>query len=203
MNQKTTSIVQLKAAKIPYISRIAVHYWFVISQNFNNQTKIERWEIWQKANAGPHSWGHLHKNLLPPQSGVGCGDSWVEKQWTGAEAEILSRIIQNSPHSYQHKHLYRYWPGPNSNTYIQWVLRQAKINYLPGPLGIGKDYLGLVGFKRYNKIIHFSSPLIGLKFNWPTEFEIHLLTLSFGLSIKPFSFKTPFGIYHLPFIINH
>ena len=141
--------VQLRAAKIPYISLIAVHYWFVIK----TQTKTERWEIWQNSNASSHSWGYLHQNLLPPQSGVGCGDSWLEKQWTGTNAETLSQIIQNSPETYCYRHLYRYWPGPNSNSYIQWVLRQAKINYLPGPLGIGKDYLGLIGFKRYNKII--------------------------------------------------
>jgi hypothetical protein len=136
MSTSPTQLVQLRAAKIPLIGKIAVHYWLVIIQP---QT-IERWEVWQRANCCQTSWGHLHKDLMEHSQGVGNGSSWVETEWVDAGAEILINIIRNTPNNYPYKYQYRYWPGPNSNTYVQWVLNQAKTNYYLGSLGIGKNY---------------------------------------------------------------
>ncbi len=62
--------VDLRAAKIPWIGLIAVHYWFVIM----DEQEQERWEIWQSQNVKGHSWGHLHLNLMKCDRGVGNGD---------------------------------------------------------------------------------------------------------------------------------
>ena len=70
-------IVQLRAAKIPFIGAIAIHYWYVILQ----ENQATRWEIWQKTHLSADSWGHLHKNLMPINSGVGNGASWRETVW--------------------------------------------------------------------------------------------------------------------------
>lgn len=134
-------VVQLRVAKIPsIIGMVAVHYWFVIINN--NQS--DRWEIWQRSNIGKDSWGHLHKNLMPYPQGVGNGDSWVEFQWLENEADLLSEIIENTPKIYPYNYQYKYYPGPNSNTYVQWVLNQGKTNYLLGRKGLGKNYLSMV-----------------------------------------------------------
>lgn len=131
-------IVQLRVAKIPgIIGMIAVHYWFVIIKD----NQFERWEIWQRANRGKQSWGHLHKNLMPYDRGVGNGNSWIESQWFGNRADALIEIIENTPRIYPYNYKYRYYPGPNSNTYVQWILNQGNTNYLLGKKGIGKDYL--------------------------------------------------------------
>lgn len=184
-------IVQLRAAKIPtIIGYIAVHYWFVIINN----SQIDRWEIWQTANLHKQSWGHLYKNLLQPEQGVGNGDSWLEYEWTGKNADLLIEIIENSPNNYQYNYLYRYWPGPNSNTYIQWVLNTANLNYFLSSHGIGKDYLGLIGFRKTKQIMQFSTPLLGFKIMLFTEIELHILTLTFGIKIKPFLIKTPWRL---------
>ena len=86
-------IVQLRAAKIPFIGAIAIHYWYVILQE-NQET---RWEIWQKPDLSADSWGHLHKNLMPINSGVGNGASWLETVWTGEFACQFAEILENSP----------------------------------------------------------------------------------------------------------
>ncbi|BAQ66143.1 DUF3750 domain-containing protein [Geminocystis sp. NIES-3709] len=127
--------VDLRGAKIPFIGYIAVHYWFVIIDD-----KQERWEIWQSQNLVSSSWGHLHKNLMGVTRGVGNGDSWLEKQWQGEEAQKLIRIIRSSPFNYPYNYLYRYYPGPNSNTYVQWILDEGKINYPLSWRGWGKYY---------------------------------------------------------------
>ncbi len=184
-------IVQLRAAKLPSIlGYIAVHYWFVIIRDNQQQ----RWEIWQNAGRCPESWGHLHKNLMPYYSGVGNGVSWLEKEWQGETASLLTQIIENSPETYQYNYLYRYYPGPNSNTYVQWVLNQANTNYLLSALGIGKDYTKTIGIQRYNQIIHFSLFFLGgFKFLQGTEFELHILGLTIGMKFKPLLWKLPFN----------
>lgn len=136
MSTNYEQLVQLRAAKIPFIGYLAVHYWLVI---FQNQT-IDRWEVWQKAGCCQHSWGYLHKNLLQYSQGVGNGNSWIEAEWVNNEAHLLIDTIESSPNIYPYKYQYRYWPGPNSNTYIQWVLNQAQTNYYISSLGIGKNY---------------------------------------------------------------
>ncbi|MFN9173318.1 MAG: DUF3750 domain-containing protein [Synechocystis sp.] len=130
--------VQLRAAKIPFVGWLAVHYWYVI---FEGET-TQRWEVWQNRERAAESWGHLHKNLLPPNAGVGNGASWLDYQWSGSEAIALCRVIEASPNTYPHTHCYRYWPGPNSNTYVQWVLQQAQINHGLSWKGVGKSYGG-------------------------------------------------------------
>ncbi|MBL1208979.1 DUF3750 domain-containing protein [Geminocystis sp. GBBB08] len=126
----------LRVAKIPYLGLIAVHYWFVIvDDNYS-----ERWEIWQSKHLVTTSWGHLHQNLMGVTQGVGNGECWLETQWQGKDAEILTKIIRESPTKYPYNYLYRYYPGPNSNTYVQWVLNQANIPYSLERRGWGKNY---------------------------------------------------------------
>jgi hypothetical protein len=129
--------VDLRTAKIPWIGLIAVHYWFVIT----DRDITQRWEIWQSQNVGKTSWGHLHFNLMKSDRGVGNGDSWLEKQWQGMEAENLAQIIRETPSVYPYNYCYRYYPGPNSNTYVQWILNQAQIDFSLSRRGLGKHYL--------------------------------------------------------------
>jgi hypothetical protein len=187
-----TTTVQLRAAKIPsIIGYIAVHYWFVIIKD--NQT--QRWEIWQNPGKCQESWGHLHKNLMPCNSGVGNGGSWLEKEWQGEVANMLAEIIEQSPETYQYNHLYRYYPGPNSNTYVQWVLNQGKTNYLLSALGIGKDYTKKIGMQKYDRVVHCSLLfLAGFKFIQGREFELHLLGFTVGIKTKPLLLKLPLNL---------
>jgi Protein of unknown function (DUF3750) len=129
-------IVDLRSAKIPKIGLIAVHYWFVIREG----KQEERWEIWQTKQVGKISWGHLHLNLMKGDRGVGNGDSVLENQWHNSSAQKITDIIRASPQIYPYNYLYRYYPGPNSNTYVQWILDKAEISYNLSIRGIGKNY---------------------------------------------------------------
>ena len=129
-------IVQLRAAKIPIIGLIAVHYWYVIIR----ENQQDRWEIWQTPHVSQHSWGHLHKNLLSPFSGVGNGNSWLANSWTNELGNQLAETIEKSPIIYPYNHCYRYFPGPNSNTYVRWVLNQTECDYSLSVKAIGQYY---------------------------------------------------------------
>ncbi|WDE03116.1 DUF3750 domain-containing protein [Thalassomonas viridans] len=183
--------VELRAAKIPGPpGLIADHYWFVIVKGAEAGHR-QRWEVWQQKNAGGQSWQHLHKNLKAWHSGVGNGPSRVEYCWRGAQAARLIRGLETSPQNYPYLARYRYWPGPNSNTYVQWVLDQAGINMTPGPSAIGKDYLGLLGVKKLKPGLLLSTPVVALAFSREKYLVVQLLTLPFGVFFKPLRFIYP------------
>lgn len=112
------TIVELRAAKIPVIGYFAWHHWFVVDR----AGRRDRWEVWQRRDAGGDSWGHLHRNLMPPERGVGWGGSWIAHRWSGGAANELAQRIEAGPETYPFRGCYWFWPGPNSNTYVQWML---------------------------------------------------------------------------------
>ena len=127
--------VQLKYAPLPYIGAIAWHYWFVVCDG----TGRHRWEVWQTKNAGGFCIGHVHRDLKDPDDGVGGGPSRLAIEWEGDPARRIAEIL-NSAKTYPYCERYRLWPGPNSNTFVAWVLREAGIEQALDPRGIGRSY---------------------------------------------------------------
>ena len=95
------------------------------------------WEVWQHSYQSESCWGHLHKNLLTPYQGIGNGPSKLIQQWMDEEALSITKKIESSPHSYPFINKYRYWPGPNSNTFAQWIVGE-KVKL--GSRAIGKNF---------------------------------------------------------------
>jgi hypothetical protein len=128
--------VELRHAPLPWpIGLFASHYWFVVFEG----DRAERWEIWQTKNAGGRAVGHLHCDLKTPDAGVGGGPMRIEAEWTGEEAKKI-RDVLNKGEAYPFCGRYRSWPGPNSNTYAAWILRQAGIDYRLPRRAVGGNY---------------------------------------------------------------
>ena len=127
--------VELRYAPLPFIGILAWHYWFVVSDEHG----CHRWEVWQTKNAGGSCIGHVHRDLKRPEDGVGGGPSRVAAQWSGEQAARIARVLSEIE-NYPYCESYRYWPGPNSNTFVAWVLRQAGISAALDPRGIGRNY---------------------------------------------------------------
>lgn len=111
---------------IPF--NFATHPWFVL----NNQGKISRWEVLFRKTPHPTSWGHLYKDFLPPTQGIEIIPYYRKYFWQGnlvgfAQGDENSfvrhmiELIENSPTTYPYRDKY-FLTGPNSNTYVQWVL---------------------------------------------------------------------------------
>ena len=117
--------VELRSASLPWpIGLFASHYWFVVFDG----AKAQRWEVWQTKNAGGRAVGHVHCDLKPPDAGVGGGPMRMEAEWTGEEASCITKVLKEME-AYPFCERYHYWPGPNSNTYAAWVLREAGIDH--------------------------------------------------------------------------
>ena len=125
--------VELRRAGIPFLGWLAAHYWFVLRDG----ERCERWEVWQTKNAGGRSIGHLHCNLKAPEAHVGGGPTVLVAEWRGEQARALANALGGS---YPYCNTYRYWPGPNSNTYVAWVLREAGLRHPLGRLAIGARF---------------------------------------------------------------
>ncbi len=132
--------VSLWTTDIPNLGFIAEHHWFVI----NDAGQQTRWEVWQFANVITNeigeSWDHLHRDLMPPEQGVRNGPAHKLQEWSGEAAAYLTDRIRKSPENYPWCSKYRYWPGPNSNTYVQWVLLGK---HELSRKGLGKHYCRL------------------------------------------------------------
>lgn len=130
-------IVELKYAGIPRWGMIAVHYWFVT----DDSGKLERWEVWQDSNAGGMSIGHLHRNLMHPDSNVGGGPTCLACRWTDTRAETIHNALRESWHEYPYRERYRKIPGPNSNTFVAWILDRANVQQRLSWRAVGKNFV--------------------------------------------------------------
>ena len=81
----------------------------------------------------------MHRDLKAPDAGVGGGPSRVAARWDGEVARRIAEVLQKAQ-SYPHCERYRMWPGPNSNTFAAWVLREAGVAATLDPRGIGRNY---------------------------------------------------------------
>ena len=118
--------VELRYAGLPIIGFLAVHYWFVVDDG-----ERHRWEVWQSANAGGTSVGHLHRDLKAPEADVGGGPTRLAAEWRDEDARRIAEVLSRCAGDYPHCARYFPWPGPNSNTFVAWVLAEAKIELEP------------------------------------------------------------------------
>lgn len=142
--------VALWASPMPRPISFAVHTWFVVSYQGNQ----DRYEVWDPASSNTN--GVLCINIAPPDRGCRThifSDPLQSQQTftslqlaevTGpagsAAAALYNFIVHNSP-AYPHKGRYVMYPGPNSNTYTQWVLNQFADSELRLPWNaFGKGY---------------------------------------------------------------
>jgi len=128
--------VELRYAGLPLIGFLAVHYWFVVDDG----SERHRWEIWQSADAGGSSVGHLHRDLKAPEANVGGGPTRLATEWRGDEARRIAEVLLRCGKDYPFCSRYYPWPGPNSNTFVAWVLAQAGVEHRLGWRALGCNY---------------------------------------------------------------
>ncbi len=122
------------------------HTWIVT----NNIGEINRWEVWQFPYKCKTSWGHVHLNLFKPFEGMRVLPYGGTRRFPSSllgkveDKEIAQKMInflyEKAPF-YENSDKYRYFPGPNSNTFVQWILnRFPESNLILPNRAIGKDY---------------------------------------------------------------
>ncbi len=139
----------LKSA-VPVPLHFAMHGWFLL----NRKGKIDRWEFGKFGVPFKSSTIGVMHNYLKPLQGM---NKYGWKRTPRAEAKLIhfiegdekslarnmANFIQLHSEDYPFKNTYRY-TGPNSNTYLQWVLNHFPNSDFKLPWNaFGKGFNGL------------------------------------------------------------
>jgi hypothetical protein len=113
----------------------------------------------------------------------------------GPEVEALIDRIEVAVAAYPYASRYRVWPGPNSNTFTAFVLREApELRVDLPPTAIGKDYLGFMPVGKLPSGTGAQLSLlgvVGVAAGVEEGLEVNLLGLTFGIDPADLALKLP------------
>ncbi|MCA3574853.1 MAG: DUF3750 domain-containing protein [Aestuariivirga sp.] len=123
---------------------------------------------------------------------------YVVADISGPEAAALIPRIEASIEAYPYaaRGAYTVWPGPNSNSFVAWVVRNTEgfAAELP-PVAVGKDWLGqglaLARAASGTGIVVSAGGLIGLTLALEEGLEINLLGTTIGIDPGDLAVKLP------------
>lgn len=169
---------------------IARHPWFAVRKKGGGD-----WRIYEVGGGGSEDdpFRH-HGQYLNPQ---------VEHVWRGAEAERAAACIEREAghvKDYIEEH-YIFYPGPNSNTFGDVVLRKCGLHASLPSTSVGKDWRGWIGggVTSEGTGLQVETPVLGVKLGLKEGVEVHIIGLSFGIDLWPPALIVPFGSGRLGF----
>jgi hypothetical protein len=130
----------------------------------------------------------------------------ADGHWYGARPELLGDIrgpgvdaiierLEAAVKEYPYPDKYHVWPGPNSNTFVAFVLRKVpELRVDMPPTAIGKDFLG---WRSVGKTPSGTGGqinllgVLGVAAGLEEGLEVNLLGLNFGVDPKSLSIKLP------------
>jgi hypothetical protein len=134
MAAKQEAVVRVCACPVPYLDGFAMHPWFLAKRA--DSATFHRWEVWQTLWG---EYGHVVRDRNPPMWDMRTGKAVVLAERVGPEAEEVITFIEAASPEYPCRNDYAYVPGPNSNTYAQWVLDATgwQVSLPPTAIGAG------------------------------------------------------------------
>ena len=185
--------VQVYAARaFDWRGLVGVHSWIATKETGADAYTVYEVSGWRLRRSG---------------TSVSASDRPPDSRWFGNAPELLADLrgqaaeavipkIRQGVRDYPFAGQYRLWPGPNSNTFTAYVLRQApELRVDLPPTAIGKDYLGgrLVAAAPSGTGVQFSlGGLAGILVAIEEGLEINLLGATFGIDPLDLSLKAPF-----------
>ncbi|WP_070989992.1 DUF3750 domain-containing protein [Halofilum ochraceum] len=131
---------------------------------------------------------------LPDRAWFG-NEPVVLAQLRGEEAGVAIAAIEEAAGHYPWPNEYRIWPGPNSNTFVAWMLRRVPTldAELP-PTAIGKDYLGSGWYAKTPSNTGYQvslGGLLGVTVARDEGLELNLLGAVLGIDPEELAIKLP------------
>lgn len=186
------AVVQVYAARtVGWRGYVGVHTWIAVKP-----TDAERFTVHEV----------IGYRLRRTGTSVVSSERPADGRWFGAMPELLSDIrgpgvddviarIDKAVVEYPYADTYRVWPGPNSNTFVAFVLRAVpEVRADLPPTAIGKDYLGITPVNKTPSgtgvqlnVLGVAGVLAGIE----EGLELNLLGLTFGVDPKGLALKLP------------
>jgi len=111
----------------------ALHSWIVT----NDHGEVHRYEVWSYKSRFNNESGHISIDFYPATTGLTLlpgPDSNISSTIFGSTiigyveggegslAHRMADFVESRHKEYPNKFKYHYFPGPNSNTFVQWIL---------------------------------------------------------------------------------
>jgi hypothetical protein len=191
---ESRAMVQIYSARTyGWKGNLAVHSW--VATKDKNAGEYNIYEvIGYYANRGMPVIRVTHRQ--PDERWFG-NDPELHLDIRGEEAEKMIPLVVKAIESYPYPESYRIWPGPNSNTFVSYVMRNTPGIYtdLP-PHAIGKDWIGKaqpIGISESGTGVQLSIfGLLGATVGLAEGIEVNLLGMSFGIDFARPAIKLPF-----------
>ena len=188
------AVVQLYVARTyNWRKYFAVHPWIAVKEkNAKSYTvyQVLGFKQWRTGNAVDV------KKDIPDRHWYGMKPVLLQ-DLRGEEAEKAISEIKKAVETYPFAQEYRVFPGPNSNTFVSYIIRHVpELTVELPPIAIGKDFIGYDTFltktesgKGYQ--ISFWG-VLSVTFGKAEGLEINILGLVFGVDFLRPALKLPF-----------
>jgi hypothetical protein len=130
-------------------------------------------------------------------------DPILHKVWRGEEADRAADCIAREAQAVI-DHIdrgYVFYPGPNSNTFGDVILRKCHLHASLPSTSVGKDWRGWIGagVTSEGTGLQLETPILGLKIGLKEGIEVHVIGLSIGIDFWPPAIILPLGPGRLGF----
>ena len=188
-NDETTVLLVTGELGHP-IENIARHPWLAVRKK--GETEWIFYEVPSVCHCGNNPFDH--SPYLDPI---------LHKTWRGEEAEAAAACIEKEAEPIIHdidRH-YVFYPGPNSNTFGDRILRKCGLHASLPATSVGKDWRGIIGagVTSEGTGLQLETPVLGLKVGLKEGVEVHVIGLSFGIDLWPPAIILPLGPGRLGF----
>lgn len=189
------AIVQIYTARaFSWRSYLAVHPWITWKEKSASSYTVAQVTSWA-LRRGKESSVIVEKDL-PDRYWYGHKPNLIF-EIRGEKAEKIIAQMNELLKDYPFKSEYSIWPGPNSNTFVEYMIRNIpELTVELPPEAIGKDYLGTHKFFSLSpggygvQLSVFGA--LGFTVGLTEGIEINLLGLTFGIDIWSPAIKIPF-----------
>lgn len=185
-------VVQVYAARtVRWRGYFGVHTWIAVKPRDATEFtvyEVNGWRMRRNASA------LMITDRIPDARWFGASPSLLADLRGDAAAPLIARI-HDAANRYPWADTYRVWPGPNSNTFTAFVLRDVPELRVDMPAtAIGKDYLGATLFAKAPSGTGAQVSLfgvLGVLAGVEEGVEVNVLGLTFGVDPKQLSLKLP------------
>ena len=183
------AVVQLYAARAwSWRGAFGVHTWIATREAGARQWRLHHVMSWRR----PALVSEI--TAAPDRAWYGSTPALLA-DYRGAPAEALIPAIEAAVADYPAPQAYRAWPGPNSNTFTAWVVREVPgLEAVLPVTAVGKDYLldgPLASAPGGRGMTASLGGVLGLTLGLDEGVELSLLGLAVGLDLRRPALKLP------------
>jgi hypothetical protein len=186
-NDQTTVVLLTGTLDVP-LDDVARHPWFAVRKQGATE-----WTVYEVGGGGTET--------DPFRQHTPYGNPIVHKVWRGAEADRAAECLARESPAWKAELRYRFYPGPNSNTFGDVMLRRCHLHASLPSTSVGKDWRGAIGagITSEGTGVQVETPLVGIKLGLKEGIELHILSFSFGIDLWPPALILPLGPGRLGF----